>query len=452
MLTDNRADYRTQDWFLIACDGDLVLKLARDLMIGEDERGQTVLSPARDDALLRVTSEHGCLTLQAMAMDWTFSEEGGLGLQHLTFVEGLTLKLIFPASSLILTPDFQAGGATVDREIRLMPTKTPALTLSRVNEPVILIEPALLPAPEAANGELLEDLEIEEATEQAKATEALTKWDHHEIPDEEPENPPAEVPSAVETAAAAEDQISVDQISADQNAPPEQIESSDQPVFSDQSVETTGPFEALPSLQPSSPRTTHRPLASLMAAAALLTPMYLFLADGHKLGVDFPLTNYRPLSESVQPPTPAQGTVERTQAPDRRSALAENNIAIPAPTPDRAEPAAPAAPAANNQEQLLIASLLAEAKAYYDAGLIVTPIEANTVSHLTQVLSMDPTNEAGLQLMYLSAVTLIEEAQAAHAAGDNYLARNLVEDVLGFHPEFDDARALLDSWSRVPES
>ena len=71
MLTDNRADYRTQDWFLIACDGDLVLKLASDLMIGEDERGQTVLSPAREDALLRITCEHGCLTLQALAMDWT---------------------------------------------------------------------------------------------------------------------------------------------------------------------------------------------------------------------------------------------------------------------------------------------------------------------------------------------------------------------------------------------
>ena len=132
MLTDNRADYRTQDWFLIACEGDLVLKLAQDLMIGEDERGQTVLSPAREDALLRITSEHGCLTLQAMAMDWTFSEDGGLSVQHLTFVEGLTLKLCFPASSLILTPDFHAGAsARVDREIRLMPTETPTLTLTR---------------------------------------------------------------------------------------------------------------------------------------------------------------------------------------------------------------------------------------------------------------------------------------------------------------------------------
>ena len=64
---------------------------------------------------------------------------------------------------------------------------------------------------------------------------------------------------------------------------------------------------------------------------------------------------------------------------------------------------------------------------------------------------MDPSNEEGLRLMYRSAVTLIEEAEAAHAAGDNFLARNLVEDVLGFHPEFDDARALLDSWTRVPE-
>jgi hypothetical protein len=137
MLTENRAEIRTQDWFLIACDGDLVLKLAQDLMIGEDERGQTVLSPAREDALLRVTSEHGCLTLQALAMDWTFTEKGGLSVQHLAFVEGVTLKLVFPNSSLVITPDFHAGArAAVDREIRLTPTDAPTLSLSRVDEPV----------------------------------------------------------------------------------------------------------------------------------------------------------------------------------------------------------------------------------------------------------------------------------------------------------------------------
>ena len=441
MLTDNRADYRTQDWFLVACGGDLVLKLAQDLMIGEDERGQTVLSPAREDALLRITSEHGCLTLQAMAMDWTFSEEGGLSRQHLTFVEGLTLKLSFPNSSLILTPDFQAGArARIDREIRLLPTESPTLTLTRVDEPVTLIEQALLPAPEAADAEPLEleaDLHIEEAAEQAEAAAALTRWDH-QIPDEE-------LNSETEVAA----------VSLPITAPADVSNAStamEPPAADDLPLATTAVFEELPA--PENVATpghrSHRPLAGLIAAAALLAPMYLFLVDGQKLGVDFPLTNYRPLEESVQTMgtierSPAAGVEDLEQAEDKAPVLPERTVE-PAPMPQPEQ-----TPAADEQEQLLIASLLAEAKAFYDAGQIVTPIEANTVSHLTQVLSMDPSNEEGLRLMYRSAVTLIEEAEAAHAAGDNFLARNLVEDVLGFHPEFDDARALLDSWTRVPE-
>ncbi|TNF89741.1 MAG: hypothetical protein EP301_02455 [Gammaproteobacteria bacterium] len=419
-----------------------MLKLAQDLMIGEDERGQTVLSPAREDALLRITSKNGCLTLQAMAMDWTFSEDGGLSLQHLTFVEGLTLKLSFPSSSLILTPDFQAAArARVDREIHLMPTDSPTLALIRVDEPVTLIEQQLLPSPEAVSVAPLapEDLEIEEATVQALAADALNHWDH-QVPDEQAERqqtPEPEMPVPV-TAPAA------------------------QPETTPAIFEEVAPEVSAQALA----RKTHRPLAGLIAAAALLAPMYLFLVDGHKLGIDFPLTNYLPLETAAVPtsnsavqasPAPAHAdtamtaeSVSSTLEPLPAAMPVGQEASVPIETSLRSWPdEQPSTEAA--QQQLLIASLLAEAKAFYNAGLIVTPTEANAVSHLTQVLGMDPTNEEGLRLMYMSAVTLIKEAEAAYAAGDNYLARNLVEDVLGFHPEFDDARALLDSWTRVPE-
>jgi len=468
MLTDNRADYRTQDWFLIACEGDLVLKLARDLMIGEDERGQTVLSPAREDALLRITSENGCLTLQAMAMDWTFSEEGGLSLQHLTFVEGLTLKLCFPSSSLILTPDFQAGaGTAVDREIHLRPTETPTLTLTRVDEPVTLIEQALLPAPDNTEPLAPEDMEIEQASEQVKAADELTRWDH-QIPDEQAES---EQPTTeIEPAAAIESAVETDQ--ALDIAPVVPFEAP--AAAEDHPDASTAVFEELspPDAVQARARRSHRPLTGLIAAAALLAPMCLFLVEGQKLGIDFPLTNYRPLDTAGEPAVSGQQSplaqpVRAETLPEKATPAALSPTPVTPAGPSTATPAteesttpaeapAPRVPEqqpspADEQQRLLIASLLAEAKAFYTAGLIVTPIEANTVSHLTQVLSMDPTNEEGLRLMYMSAVTLIEEAEAAHAAGDNFLARNLVEDVLGFHPEFDDARALLDSWTRVPE-
>ncbi len=463
MLTENRAYYRTQDWFLIACDGDLVLKLAQGLMIGEDERGQTVLSPAREDALLRISSDHGCLTLQALAMDWTFSENGGLSVQHLTFVEGVTLRLTFPKSTLLITPDFQAGmQAQVDREIFLTPTRTPALTLTRVGEPVVLMEP--LPAPEALaddtgtlprrNVQIEEEL-LEEAAAQARAAEALTRW-AHEIPDEQLEEhtapPPLpfirpETPKAESGAAQA---LRKREASRSGSAEEASLQTGSQEGDAELSPARATPgsatVTALPGPEPA--QRNHLSLASLIAAAALLAPMCLFLADPRGLGVDFPLSNYRSPDEQVQTPvalepvpvTGAEPMAGSPQTPD----LQPLAIEIPQTAPVDPSPR-------NEADALLIASLLAEARAYYDAGSIVTPAHANAVNNLTQVLNMDPSNEEGLKLMYMSAVALIEEAEAAHAAGNEFLARNLVEEVLGFHPEFDDARALLDSWTRVPE-
>jgi len=109
------------------------------------------------------------------------------------------------------------------------------------------------------------------------------------------------------------------------------------------------------------------------------------------------------------------------------------------------------AQALSREDRLLIASLLAEANAYYQAGSIVMPFQSNAVSNLTQVLSMDPANREALRLMQLCEEALIERAAEVHAAGNNFLARNLVEGVLEFYPELDDARALLNSWTRTPE-
>jgi len=98
-----------------------------------------------------------------------------------------------------------------------------------------------------------------------------------------------------------------------------------------------------------------------------------------------------------------------------------------------------------------VETLLAEAQTLFDADSIVTP-GRNAVKALIQLLTLDPSNEAGLRLMYLSAARLLDQARAAHAAGDEYLARNLVEEVLGFHPEFAEAKDLLSSWSHGPQA
>jgi hypothetical protein len=60
--------------------------------------------------------------------------------------------------------------------------------------------------------------------------------------------------------------------------------------------------------------------------------------------------------------------------------------------------------------------------------------ERNAVRVLTEILRADPDNEAAMQLMYQCASELVAEASAARDAGDEYQARNLVEEVLAFHP------------------
>ena len=50
------------------------------------------------------------------------------------------------------------------------------------------------------------------------------------------------------------------------------------------------------------------------------------------------------------------------------------------------------------------------------------------------LLQDDPTNQTARMLLDQCAELLIAEAQAAQLQGDYYNARNLLEEVLAFHP------------------
>ena len=107
---------------------------------------------------------------------------------------------------------------------------------------------------------LPEDLEIEEASAQAEAADALTRWDH-QIPDERADGTISPVPEA----------------------DPEPMDPSRAGAIAAEPIQTAAAtFEELSTAVPISAAAvrSHRPLSGLIAAMALLTPMYLFLADG----------------------------------------------------------------------------------------------------------------------------------------------------------------------------
>ena len=83
MQTDYSEQRSPDDWYLIACKGDIVLRLAQDLILGEDPAGTLVLNPAPEDALLRVSRFGDRLGFQVLALDMTLSTAGQSGVQYL---------------------------------------------------------------------------------------------------------------------------------------------------------------------------------------------------------------------------------------------------------------------------------------------------------------------------------------------------------------------------------
>ena len=82
------------------------------------------------------------------------------------------------------------------------------------------------------------------------------------------------------------------------------------------------------------------------------------------------------------------------------------------------------------------------------AGELHTPGKVSVVSIAGEMLALEPANPDGLAWLRRAADVLVLEARNVLATGDRFEARNLIEDVLGFHPTHADA---LELWSALGE-
>jgi len=87
-------------------------------------------------------------------------------------------------------------------------------------------------------------------------------------------------------------------------------------------------------------------------------------------------------------------------------------------------------------------ALVREAAELFEAGQIVSPAGRNAVALLRTALTLDPTNDAALQLVQRSADRLVADAKSADWDGRAFDARNLIEEVLAFYPEHSEAKAM----------
>lgn len=95
------------------------------------------------------------------------------------------------------------------------------------------------------------------------------------------------------------------------------------------------------------------------------------------------------------------------------------------------------------------AARLERARRYLEQGFITQPRESNAVRELSMILWADPANQEALNLMSEAANRLVDAAVEAEAAGLEFEARNLLEEVLGFHPEHQQANAYWRQWTDV---
>jgi len=435
MQTNQPSLARRPDWFLIALGGDMVLKLSDSLDIGEDATGDLVLNPSNSASLVRVSISDNELSLRARALNMTLSQAGLASLQHLSFQRPDTVQLDFPNNTVIIASDFTHGESEdVHHQVSFIPTSAPTVALERLQEPVILLEEPHYPTAEQHPADpeepLPEDI-MELITDTGLDLAELIPGYESDVPDEQEPADPIDLTSTTHP------------VPADLPIHPF-VGSAEVPASSEGRQRNR-----LPAIR--------RVLALMIIAIALVVPLQW---DESGLGIsEITSAAFRELSSFLDEPNQ---TADPVRAPDSSdpsgitpveptSTLVPNVPTEPpgaeSEQPPERQPELESDTAAETTRELL----LLEAEVLYNSGSIVTPIERNAVKTLTEVLTADPQNERALRLMYLCASQLLDQARSAYAAGDYFAARNLVEEVVGFHPELAEARALLESWSEVED-
>lgn len=119
----------------------------------------------------------------------------------------------------------------------------------------------------------------------------------------------------------------------------------------------------------------------------------------------------------------------------------------PSATPRPGASSAPTRPAAADPR---MAADLARARELMEAGFITFPPNSNAVSVLTGLLKQHPRDPAVMDMLGQCTTRLIEAAVQARRQGLEFEARNTLEEVFGFNPDNEQARALWREWTGAP--
>lgn len=398
-------------WHVITEDGDLTARLRDGLTVGVDDQGLLRFDPAQSASLRFLAGGEGSLIIETVDARARLCDDEGQRRPSSTLRAGQAARVDVGPLAIVLATD--VAGA-LDR-----PGKV-ELAVVRDTEPATP-EPEAVPAPDP--------------TQQAE-------------PEPEPETE-TETETEPATASAAES------IPATRATTPE-------------------PGTMAPASTPSAITPGMRLRRRLNAGMLLVFALFLALAISPRVQRALSPGELPPAAQPLAAPTPPGETVatppgEPAAEPAEAAAPAANDGPEPAAeeappagteTAAAAPPVAPspalesddtggaAAPGAapGVEPDSVPDPRIALARRLLEEGAVIAPPERNAVDVVSEVLYDDPTNDDALRLMQRCADTLVDDAQRALFRGDEFGARNLVEEVLAFHPSHEGAKAL---WQRL---
>ncbi|MEM1434928.1 MAG: hypothetical protein AAGG11_12785 [Pseudomonadota bacterium] len=106
-----------------------------------------------------------------------------------------------------------------------------------------------------------------------------------------------------------------------------------------------------------------------------------------------------------------------------------------------------AAPAALTADQTTLLDL---AEQRLEFGQAISPSSAAAVPLILSVLRDRPTEPRAITLLNRSADQLLREAEAAWSSNNQYLARNILEEVFAFHPRHANSNLRWTEWTGLP--
>lgn len=432
------------DWYVIAKDGNLTAKVSAGLCIGEDGSRLLLLNPTPSEALVKFQVDSwGRLEIQPASDDYILlsPQRNYCNSYKVEPYQGLTLWL--PNNALDLANDLQ--GTTKQRDdlpLTLVPNTQTTRALPNQDQPnageyahenageseEISLQPVpeavVEPIPEAIPGislgpiaEALPEPDLADYDANEQLSIPVLDSPIERIPEPDPhETLITELPYGFGPRSLNTTQTEV------------------VPIFAERSR----------GVGKSSSRITLIAAVILVGIAAGLLAAKLELIK-NPLQLAEPRTAFNPatprlvlLSETAPKPVAAPATRD---ASPTVPAVPEGTPATPATRPLTPAPSGPATPTSVYRTDI------ADATALFDAGFITAPAERNTVAILNRILEQDPEHPEAISLLKRCADRMIDAAVEAEHHGLEFEARNLVEEVMAFYPQHEQAEDLWQQWT-----